>query len=169
MKWLDAKIDEEVRKQVALQVAEVKGILAHLDQKLSELRIRIDEVKARLDSMDKTVASMTYDDLDKYLQNRLIVFEGNVDDKIVGLYRSVDSKISNGNGNVKATAGFMKRIAHLEGIKDATEHRRSSKELLDRIDHYSRKLLELDRNDDEHGRFTDAVNILKWVLGEQNG
>jgi hypothetical protein len=160
-RWIEAIAKRACDKRLS----EFQGIISHFDRKLAAMQGHINAMKTRLDSVDRTILNMTKEDLDKFMQNKFVVFESSIDDKIVGLYRTVDEKIAGGNGNVKATTSLLRRIAVLEGVKDAAEHRRSSQELLERLEEYKKKLLALDRTDENYGRYQDAVNILNWVLG----
>lgn len=154
-----AWIENVVKKACEEKLA---GIITHFDRKVSIMQKQVDKVN----SIDTTILAMKEEELGKFITNRLVVFESSIDDKIVGLYRMVDEKIHNGNGNVKTSASLLRRIALLEGITDAKEHRRSTEELLERLEGYKKTLLELDRTDSNYSRYEDAITLIQWVLGE---
>lgn len=163
-KWIEGI----AQRACEAKLAEFQGVMTHFDRKLAKMQEQIDALNARLNAVDQTILNMTKDDLDKFMTNRLVMFEGAIDDKIVGLYSSVDERIHNGNGNVKATTSLLRRIAVLEGVKDAIESRRSTEAILERLEGYKTQSLKLDRADSNYSRYTDAMDILKWVLGEDN-
>ena len=168
----NAAVDKHIENKIDGVAGRVLAIENKFQSELSEEKnsreIQFMAIQNRLDSLDKTVASMTLEQLENFIKNKYILFENTVDDKLVGLYRSVDEKIAKGNGHVKATAGLLKRIAFLEGVKDASEHRRSTKDIMDKVDFYKAKISALDRSDNNYGRYEDALNILQWVLGDKN-
>ena len=166
---MKAWIEKIARLACEKKLADFQSVLTHFDRKVGDIQSQVDKLNQRLDAIDETILSMTKNDLDKFMTNRLVMFEGSIDDKIVGLFRTVDEKISNGNGNVKATTSLLRRIAVLEGIKDAVEHRRPTGELIERLEGYRKQLLQLDRTDGSYSRYQDAINILNWVLGESDG
>lgn len=151
------------------RLAELQGIMTHFDRKMANMQQQLDSFSKRLNAIDSTILAMTKEDLDRFMTNRLVMFEGAIDDKIVGLFRTVDEKIAGGNGNVKATTSLLRRIAVLEGIKDRIENRRPTEAVTERLEGYKKQLLHLDRTDGNYSRYQDAVNLLNWVLGEDNG
>lgn len=58
------------------------------------------------------------------------------------------------------------KIAKLEGIKDAVENRRTSNELLSKLDELNTLLLKNDMEGMDISILTSQISILKWVLGE---
>ena len=163
MKWLDNLVKQYVKQEMAPH----KGVIEHFERKIAGLEARVKVTESKLSALDELVASMTYEELDKYMQNRFVVFEGNIDDKIVGLFSSVDEKISKGNGAVRATSNLLKKIAVLEGVKEAVESRRLTPEILAKREDYRKELLAMDREDKNFDRFQDALLLLNWVLGEE--
>jgi len=162
--WAERIVQQACDKKLG----EVQSVVDHFDRKIVKMQEQLDKLNERLNGVDKTIMAMTKDDLDRFMTNRMVVFEGGIDDKIVGLYRAVDEKVSSGNGHVKATATLLKRIAVLEGLKEVADSRRPTDEVLVKLDAYKKKLLAMDRTDNGFDRYQDAINILNWVLGENN-
>lgn len=58
------------------------------------------------------------------------------------------------------------KIAKLEGVKDAIEHRRSSKELLNKLNELNEFMLKEEREERDIKVIKSQVELLRWVLGE---
>lgn len=158
------KIDK-INEDIIVQKDEIYKSIETIPEEMKEQARRIakfEEIKQR---MDDGIILMTKPELNKFIGNRLDIFEGGIDDKMVGLYHTVDERLASKNGKVKATAELMKKIARLEGIKDAVEHRLPTEEILKKVDEYKNKMMDLDRSGSAYNRFQDALNILTWVLG----
>lgn len=61
---------------------------------------------------------------------------------------------------------LLKKIAKLEGVKDAIEHRKTSEEVLERYKQLNNLKLKLEREEKDVNMVNSQLEILKWVLGE---
>lgn len=61
---------------------------------------------------------------------------------------------------------LLMRIAHLEGITDAVEHRRSSEEVLNKLGALHNLMLQAEVQEKDSSIVKAQVNILRWVVGK---
>ena len=170
MKWLDTLIENAIKKEVSsLSLKVLEDVKVRLDDiHNSQRKFQQEvckEVNDRLRVIEGDVKPQLQVVVDNVIQ-RLEVSENNVDDKIMGLYKSLDEKISSGNGNGRAYIGVMKRLAQLEDVKDAVEHRRSSQELIQKRDELKKQLVDLHREGKDTSSIEIEYNIIKWVLND---
>ncbi len=59
------------------------------------------------------------------------------------------------------------KIAKLEGIKDAQEHRLSTKLVLDKLGELNDLMLKQDREDKNTDLVKAKIDTLKWVIGDK--
>ena len=170
MKWLDKIIKDAVKSEtsdLSVKVLEdVKSRLNVIEDSQRTFQQNIcKELNDRLSLVENGIQPR-FEVLEGKVNQSIAVAEGNVDDKLAGLYSSLDDRISKGNGNGRAYVGVMKRLAQLEDVKDAVEHRRSSVELVQRRDELKRSLVDLYRE----GKQTDSVqielNTIQWVIND---
>ena len=76
----------------------------------------------------------------------------------------INDKLAVKNGNPKAV---LKRIAHLEGVKDAVEHRKSAREVLDELHKSQIELLKSEVKGSLNKEALNRMNTLNWVLGRE--
>lgn len=108
--------------------------------RLSKFNILIDE-KFAIQKQDVEILIMNFG---KELQNKL--------DKI-----SVDHPM---------TVDLLKKIAKLEGVKDAVEHRKPAQDLMNKIGELNDLMLVRDREEKDVTVIKSQIDILKWALGE---
>ena len=170
MKWLDKVIKDAVKSETSdLSVKvldDVKSRLNFIEASQRTFQQNIcKELNDRLEVVEKGIQPR-FQSLEDIVSHKMTVVENNIDDKLTGLYSSLDERISKGNGNGRAYVGVMKRLAQLEDVKDAVEHRRSSLELVNRRDELKRMLVDLYRE----GKQTDSVqvelNTIQWVIND---
>ncbi len=92
----------------------------------------------------------------KAIENSIAELRGNIN-VIIGQNVGNNSKIMN---------DLLIKIAKLEGLSDAMEHRRKSSEILDRLNSITEEMLKNDREDKNIDNLKEKINLLKWVLGE---
>src|SRR3990167_3207221 len=159
MKWLDKIIEDAVKKEMIDLAAKVlEDVKVRLNDIQGSQRDFQQEICKQVNDRLKVIEDSAKPQLEALVDNigqRIAIAEGNVDDKITGLYHSLDERISKGNGNGRAYIGVMKRLAQLEDVKDAVEHRRSSQELIQRRDELKKQLVDLHRE----GKDTSSIDI----------
>ena len=170
MKWLDTLIEQAVKKDmVGLTQKVLEDVKVRLDDIHSSQRKFQQEICKEVDDRLKLIESGVQprlSSLEDSIVQRIAIAEGNVDDKITGLYHSLDERISHGNGNGRAYIGVMKKLAQLEDVKDAVEHRRSSQELIQKRDELKKQLVDLHREGKDTSSIEIEYNIIKWVLND---
>ena len=71
-----------------------------------------------------------------------------------------------GKSEKSVVTELLRRIAVLEGFKDAIEHRKTTQEVLNRIAEIDSDILKADREDSSDTRDLSAMkNALEWVIG----
>ena len=85
-----------------------------------------------------------------------------VNGRINNFIDDINDKLAVKNGNPKAV---LKRIAKLEGVKDAVMHRKSSKEVLEALNTAQTDLLRSEVKGSIDKDALERVNTLNWVLG----
>lgn len=170
MKWLDKIVKDAVKAEMSdlsLKVLEDnKSRLDIIEGSQRQFQTNIcKELNDRLDVIEKGIQPR-FEALEGKVNQSIVVAEGNIDDKLTGLYSSLDERISKGNGNGRAYIGVMKRLAQLEDVKDAVEHRRSSAELIQRRDELKRQLLDSHREGKSTGEVQIELNTIQWVIND---
>ena len=168
MKWLDTLIEQTVKREViGLTTKVLEAVKVRLDDiHGSQRKFQQDickEIEGRLKSVEDTIEPRLKS-IEEAIVQRLTIAEGNVDDKIIGLYHSLDERISKGNGNGRAYIGVMKRLAQLEDVKDAVEHRRSSQELIQRRDELKKMLVDAHREGKDISLLQVQLDTVNWVI-----
>lgn len=59
------------------------------------------------------------------------------------------------------------KIAKLEGIKDAIDHRLSTKEVLNKLGELNDLMLRQDREDKNTDLVMAKIDTLKWIIGDK--
>jgi phage shock protein A len=163
-KWLEDKIMARIQKKLD----EMEGVQKHLDQKMAGCLAEVNSFRAWINKLDTGLIGMTKEDVENLVKNKLVIFEGDVDDKLIGTFRSIDEKISNGNGHARGTASLMKKMARLEDVKDKVENRKSTKEIMEFLEEHKEKALKEDKSEKDITSRSLIIQTLQWVLGETN-
>ena len=170
MKWLDKVIKDAVKSETSdLSVKVLDDVKSRLNvietsQRIFQQNI-CKELNDRLDVVENGIQPR-FKSLEDNVIQKMNIVEGNVDDKLFGLYSSLDERISKGNGNGRAYVGVMKRLAQLEDVKDAVEHRRSSVDLVQRRDELKRMLVDLYREGKNTSEVQVELNTIQWVIND---
>jgi hypothetical protein len=171
MKWLDSLIEGAVKKEVSpLSLKVLEDVKVRLDDIHNSQRKFQQEVCKEVNDRLKVIEDSIKPQLNTLVdsvEQRLAICEGNLDDKITGLYKSFDERISQGNGNGRAFVGVMKRLAQLEDVKDAVEHRRTSQELIQRRDELKKMLVDAHREGHDISSMQIELNTILWVMGNE--
>ena len=168
MKWLDKIIEDAVKKEMIDLAAKVlEDVKVRLNDIQGSQRDFQQEICKEVNDRLKVIEDSAKPQLEALVDNigqRIAIAEGNVDDKITGLYHSLDERISKGNGNGRAYIGVMKRLAQLEDVKDAVEHRRSSQELLQQRDELKKQLVDTHREGKDISLLQVQLDTVNWVI-----
>lgn len=138
-------------------------------QKLTQANVldllsRVTELEEIKDRLDDGIVLMTKLQLLELIERKIEVFEGNITNKISGLMTYVNDKTA--YKPVVQDTELLKKLAKLEAVKDAVEHRRSSTEVLAEYARLKEQLLGIGREENGNVRLQERVETLKWVLGE---
>ena len=168
MKWLDKIIEDAVKKEMIDLAAKVlEDVKVRLNDIQGSQRDFQQEICKEVNDRLKVIEDSAKPQLEALVDNigqRIAIAEGNVDDKITGLYHSLDERISKGNGNGRAYIGVMKRLAQLEDVKDAVEHRRSSQELIQKRDELKKQLVDTHREGKDISLLQVQLDTVNWVI-----
>jgi len=130
-----------------------------LNDLLARLDLRVNEFEDFKTQMDAGIISLTKTKLLQLIEQKIEVFEGNINNKMSGLMIYVNDKTSGDRGQVY-DVNLLKKLARLEGIKDSIDHRRSTEEVISIRDNLLKN-----KNDDI--RQEAMINTLEWILGNQ--
>jgi len=91
-------------------------------------------------------------------------------DKIEKMNKFIDLKVASLDDEEKEKTIFslLSKISQLEEIKESAEHRRSTKELLDKLYELKDRFSEYDRKGVATTAVKAQLDIINWVLGETN-
>jgi hypothetical protein len=152
------------------QTIDLMEILAQQKTRILELEAKVRPLQVKLNNTDDSFVYMTKEQLIGLIKTQLGVVRADLDDKLAGVLVVVSEKMANRNGGIpaKEAAEMFQKIAVLERIKDKTEHRRPTAELLEKRQELKDKGLELDRTG-KHGieldKIVAQINFIDWVLG----
>lgn len=179
---IDKRLEELGKVTNALNTANAirdRQTAAELNAVREEFKQGIESLRGDIEGLPKTDIELLKEDFnilmkkwsigfERKVNDRMDILEGTVDEKIVGLYKRVEERLANNNGNNRTIAGFLRRIAILENLKDKQEHRRSVQELLDMKERLHQEALKLDREEKNYFMALEKIELLKWVLGEKD-
>lgn len=145
----------------ALKALEIKIDLLEksLNDKINTIANDMVDFDDFRNKMDGGIISLTKKKLLETIDAKVDTFEGNINIKMSGLMIYINEKLSGHSDNPSQDINVLKRLARLEDVHDAIEHRRTSEEIMDKRE----KIL-----DDQEGKTDDIVKVLDWVLGDNN-
>lgn len=126
-------------------------------QKINDRLSVIEEIKNK---MDDGIILMTKKQLLNLIEQKIEVFEGNIDNKMSGLMCYVQEKTTQVVTGKSKDVALLKKLAQLEELKDAIDHRRSTEEIVKKRNDFLKK--------DRTTKVTETLHILNWVIGETN-
>lgn len=141
----------DVVQQQNITVGELTKRIGSLETDYSQFR---NEINNRLRS------------LNNLLDEKLDIQKETTENLLIGLEKAFQAKINTLNKDGSIVTDLLKKIAYLEGITDAIEHRRSTEEVLGTIKVLDEKMLKDDREEKNTDILKEQIKILKWALGE---
>lgn len=159
-----AKIDK-INNRLEIYDATIAGHAEALKKKNEEILLLQKDIE---------VLSIEKNELQKRLNReiskvdaKIMTLEKDTDEKIYGVFKSIDLKITNATHEEKkkTVVDLMSRIAELEGLKDAIEHRRSTAEVIEKKKKAEELVSKLDREDQPTVGVKAQIKIIEWVLG----
>ena len=149
MKWLDEIVKRHVKSSI-------KDVEDKIDINYSQFETLSEAVKVHKLLIEKLALA---------LKEKALELEQSTDNKLVGVYKDIKNDMSKSLSSGRTTVELLKKIAELENVKDKTDARRSTQDILGKLDYLQTEILRLDKNDIDYNRYVDAVNTLNWVLG----
>lgn len=168
MDWFVNRIFKDVWVEVEKELNKIRASQRSTDLLVNTMSSEFGGYRNSLVSTNKAIVQ-SQDDMNVVVDNKLDLLRGELDDKVVGMYRTIDEKVAQGNGNTRVVADLLRKIAKLQDVKDSIETRRSTEMVLDRIAQHKKLMLEEEKNDVNNlQRRSDIIKTLEWVLGENN-
>lgn len=160
------KLNSKVQAlDIVVNVTHIKYIQNYIKEFKQMYTDNLNRVYAETVSLKKDIAKIQKkqmsikEDRDKGTDN---VYSA-VNERLNSFIDDINDKLAVKNGNPKAV---LKRIAHLEGVKDAVQHRRGAKEVLEKLHNSELDLLKSEVKGSIDKYALERVNTLNWVLGE---
>lgn len=150
VKYLNERIDQENFNRKS----EFESLLTRVKD--------FEEIKFR---MDDGIVLMTRNKLLSLIEQKIEVFEGNINNKMSGLMTYVNDKTTHVTNGKTPDVELLKKLARLEGLKDAIEHRRSADVLLKKKHDLINEMVVLEKTDVTAQLLQSQINILNWALG----
>lgn len=124
--------------------------------------ISINTVEAQIDTRLKKVTA--------YFHDAMQVAEATVSDRFAGVLKHITQKMELllGDGDkTKMINELLRRIAYLEGVKEAEGNMRTPEEILGTLHALNTKAMAFDREDKTDPILNEQIKMLHWVLGEE--
>jgi len=137
-----------------------------INKRLTVLETRVSEVIRDFSvEVDGVKGKVTHEVV--RLEEKVRLLEEGTDEKLFGLSKLFDIKMANLVDEEKKdqALNMMKRIAELEEVKDAKEHRRGTEEILKKKKAAEVLLADLDRKDQPTVAIREQIKVFNWVLG----
>jgi hypothetical protein len=154
------KLQIEVKKDTG--VSEIRAMVDGMVDETGRILKQVEALDSQFSALDQGVMTLTKKELLKTIDQKVEVFEGNVLAKISGLMVYVNEKTAF-EGRPGDTE-VLKKLARLEGLKDAISHRRSTEELLNKRQALQDLIAECDRDNRSIVAEQAQLDILNWIL-----
>jgi hypothetical protein len=158
LRFASSSTFESIKNDFIKNNESIYSVIQKQDDRITELNDRIknfEEIKSR---MDDGIIMMTQKKLLSLIEQKIESFEGNIENKMSGLMIYVNDKLS--FKNHAPDTELLKKLARLEELKDAIEHRRSTEDILKKRD----ELKSCSSYDT-----SKCLEIIDWILGKNNG
>lgn len=87
--------------------------------------------------------------------------------QLIELQKIYNKKLENLNAGRPLIQDLLKKIAYLEGIKEAKIHRRTTEDVIHKLSIINEQMLKNEREEKNIESLKEQVYLLKWILGEE--
>lgn len=153
------------------QIENINLIIGTNTVNIGELRQRLLFLEKEFDLYREGVNSR-FNKFNNLINEKLDSQKEDVESILIGLSKTFENKLNSISNGSSTVTDLLRKVAILEAIKDSVEHRRSTEEILKKIDSLNKESIGIDVNTKE-GISIEAENInkkiliLKWALGEE--
>lgn len=141
-------------------------------QMISSQNVTIGELNKRLQDIENDFVNFREDinnrikRLNNLILEKLDIQKEDTESLLIGLEKTFSSKINNLSDGKPTVTDLLKKIAKLEAVTDAIEHRRSSEEILGTLNVLNESMLKSGREEKDCSVLKEQIRILRWALGE---
>lgn len=161
--------DKSIEKRLAIHLktlyaqAEMIGTqnvsIGELRKEISDLMKDFESYREDQNTRNKRVLGLVEDRINTQHEETEIL--------LVNLNKEFSKKIDVLSNGTPLVTELLKKIARLEGISYASEHRRSTEEVLGKLANLDQKMLKEEREEKDITAIKEQVGLLKWVLGDK--
>lgn len=132
---------------------------------IGELKARLDAITKEFDAYREDV-NLRFKKLGILLNEKLEANKDDLELTLIGISKSFDSKINVLSDGKPLVTDLLRQIARLEGVRDASEHRRTTEEILSEIARLDDLVKTAEVSDRTDKVSQEHLNALRWALGE---
>lgn len=152
------KEDNRLQDDLHIKIGNNSINIAEVRQQVETLQIEFNHYREDVNSRVRVLTNLLNEKLDAQKEELELV--------LIGLEKSFSNKINNISEGKPIVTDLLRQIAQLQSIKDASESRRSTKDILEKMKEVNDEFLELDLKDKDTREILAKLGILKWILGE---
>lgn len=146
--------------------------LKEQEEKIDSQNVTIGELTNKLDSIVSEFNQYRNDSNDRFrklnnlVDEKLDAQKEDTETLLIRLEKNFENKINSISDDKPLITDLLRKIAALEGIKDAIEHRRSVEEVQGMLKVLEGAMLKDECEERDVSIKKEKIRILRWVLGE---
>lgn len=155
----------ETIKQQASSIDNANLIIGSHTVSIGELKCRLSELREEYENY-RSEANLRIKKLNILVEEKMDSQKEDIENLLIGLERTFENKINTISNGKETVTNLLRKIAELESLKDAVDHRRSSKCILEKENELNQKILNKDLLDGTDYEAKIKLQCLEWVLGK---
>lgn len=154
------------------RISNIEKAIKFQEEKIDSQNVTIGELVGRVDSTISEFNQYRNDSNDRSRKLNNLVNEKldgqkeSTEALLIRLERVFEDKINTISSGAPLITDLLRKIAVLEGVKDAIEHRRSTEEVLGTINVIDESMLKDQREEKDISVKQKQIKLLRWVLGD---